>query len=385
VFLHIGLAKSGTSYIQAVLAANKSQLADRCGLLFPGERWGDQVKAARDIRGTSSDEDASLGAWPRLAQEMAEWQGDSVVSMEWLSAATAAQAARIAKTLAPTPVEVIVTVRDLARTIPAAWQESLQNKKVASWPEFLDAVTADKPRETPPGRRFWKQQDLGKILRTWRRALPNGRLHVIVLPPPGAPPTELWSRFSSVLGIDGTAFDASAEGANVSLGRESAELMLRLNRAALAAGIEHRAYNDMLKQALAKRGLAKRRALERPLYGIPPALEEWTRARTVDRVEAIKRSRAEVVGSLDDLEPRFEPLGVPQDVPPCEDLLEAALAGFVAIAQDEGRELQELRDSHALLLQRLEDSGRGSDPPGGLSEAGSGRQVLARVRRIAHR
>jgi hypothetical protein len=152
VFLHVGLPKSGTSYLQAVFADNKARLRKRARVLYPGQTWTDQVLAARDVLSANPHggrDPEVLGAWQRLVDEVTAWDGDSLVSMEWLGSAETAQAQRMVETLAPAQVEIIVTVRDIARTVPAAWQEFVQNWELWSWPEFLGAVTSENPRGTP--------------------------------------------------------------------------------------------------------------------------------------------------------------------------------------------------------------------------------------------
>ena len=42
LFLHVGLPKSGTTYLQAVLAENKQRLRDRARVLYPGASWEDR-------------------------------------------------------------------------------------------------------------------------------------------------------------------------------------------------------------------------------------------------------------------------------------------------------------------------------------------------------
>jgi hypothetical protein len=355
VFLHVGLPKSGTSYLQAVLAANKSRLADRAHLLFPGSTWQDQVRAVRDVRsakGHAPSEREAAGEWARLVHEISTWQGDAVVSMEWLAGATSREATRIVESLAPGQVELVVTVRDLARTIPAAWQEFLQNEEVWSWSEFLGAVTSENPRGTPAGNLFWSQQDLGKILATWRDALASERMHVVTVPQAGAPAGELWTRFASVLGIDGSLFDASGQGSNESLGRESAELMLRLNRVSRARGMEWSTYEEMFKHTLAKQALSKRKHVETPQHRIPPDLQAWTVARTAEQVRAIEASGAGVVGDLSDLESDFGPPDPHLGETSCEGILEAALEGLVALAKDRRAELERLRQRNARLTRQ---------------------------------
>lgn len=376
-FLHVGLPKSGTSYLQAVLAENKTRLADRVGLLFPGKSWQDQVKAVRDARsqkrhgGSSGD----AGAWNRLVQEISDWDGDAVVSMEWLGGAPTDQVAHAVASLAPSRVEVILTVRDLARTIPAAWQEFLQNGEVWSWSEFLGAVSSENPRATPPGNLFWAQQDLGKILAIWRDSVPSPQLHVVTLPPAGTPAGELWSRFSQVLGIDGSLFDASGRGSNESLGRESTELMRRLNEVCRAREVEWKTYEEMFKQALAKRGLSKRKHAESPPRRLPPELEGWARARTTQQVAAIAASGAAIVGDLDDLRPVFGPPETAGDEATTDGVLAAALEGLVALAKDRGAELERLR-------RRNEHLKRDSRPTGVARQAAAPRRQLVKAYRV---
>jgi len=343
-FLHVGLPKSGTTYLQAVLTDNKQRLTERAQLLFPCRTWKDQVRAVRDVRGASSRRStgSNSGAWQALREEVDAWDGEAIVSVELLGGAPTDQVARIVDSLAPARVEVIVTARDLARTIPAAWQEFMQNAEIWSWTEFLGSVTSEQPRATPPGNLFWSQQDLGKILAIWRDSVPAEQLHVITLPQPGAPAGVLWSRFAQVLGIDPASYDASGRGGNESLGRESAELMLRLNRVARAHEVDWKTYDEMFKQSLAKRGLAKRRHIERAQRTLPPELEEWTVARTAEQVRAIQASGANLVGDLTELDPVFDPS--PDDASiEAEALLEAALDGLVMLAKDRAAELDRLR------------------------------------------
>src|SRR4051812_16878564 len=103
VFLHVGLPKSGTSFIQGVLSANKKQLQREADLLFPGRSWHEQVLAVRDVREMKRRRHA--GAWEELVREMVDWPGNSVVSMEWLCASSEEVVRRVVADLAPARVE----------------------------------------------------------------------------------------------------------------------------------------------------------------------------------------------------------------------------------------------------------------------------------------
>lgn len=355
LFLHVGLPKSGTTYLQAVLAENKSRLRRRAGLLYPGVNWTQQVRAVRDVLslGGGDRELPFRGAWQRLVDEVAAWDGDAVVSMEWLGSAEEHQARRVVETVDPATVEVIVTVRDLGRTLPAAWQEFLQNYEQWSWQEFLGAVTSEHPRAAPAGNRFWSQQDLGKVLATWSDVVPADRLHVVTVPRPGSTATELWTRFATVLGVEPLQFDATGRGGNESLGLESAELMLRLNTVSRIHGLDAPVYDEMFKWALAKRGLSKRRHRETAVV-LPDELRDWVVARSAEQVGAIVAARAHIVGDLADLQPVLDRTGAPHHAT-TEALLDAALDGLVALARDRGEALAKMRRRNEHLTKRLND------------------------------
>jgi len=344
VYLHLGTPKSGTTYIQAVLSANRERLQRKDHLLFPGPSWVDQVRAARDVRNLTPQGHQSPeteGAWQRLVDQIDEWDGSAVVSMEWLGSATAAQAARMVDSLAPARVEVLITVRDLARTIPAAWQEFLQNWETWTWSEFLSDVSSEHPMSTPVGRRFWTQQDLGRILASWTDVLTPDQIHLVTLPPSGSPAGELWSRVTSVLGIDPHQYDASG-GGNESLGLESTELMRRVNEFSKQQGMTWPVYNARIKRGLAKRCLSTRKGLETSLT-IPAEFHDWVRARSDEQVAAIKASGAQVIGDLNDLTPT---LGAPGPQPgdiPAQALLDAAIVGLVFATSDHAAEVTRLR------------------------------------------
>jgi hypothetical protein len=344
VFLHLGTPKSGTTYVQAVLGANRRRLQRNADLLYPGPGWGVQVHAAKDVlnatqHGHRAPETA--GAWQRLVDQIAAWDGNAVVSMEWLGSANVAQATRMVESLAPARVEVVITVRDLARTIPAAWQEFLQNWETWTWREFLADVSSEEPMTTPAGRLFWTQQDLGRMLAVWTDVVQPDQIHLVTLPASGAPAGELWSRFASVLGIDPHRYDAGG-GGNESLGLESTELMRRVNVLSKQEGMAWPVYEARMKRVLAKRGLSRRKGLETKVT-IPADLHPWVISRSEEQVASIRSSGARVTGDLADLTPALPAPGLQPDDIPAEALLDAALTGLVFTSNEHAAEVTKLR------------------------------------------
>lgn len=321
VVLHIGVMKSGTSYLQRRLSANAPALAEQ-GILFPGERWTDQVRAVQDVLGRKRQgvKPAHLvGAWKKLVQQVAAWDDTAVVSMELLTTARPKRIRRIVAAFEPAQVEVVVTARDLGRAVPAMWQEGTKTFKTWTWEEYLDGVRNGDPEQPGPARTFWRQQDLPRILAQWSAAATPERVTLVTLPPPGSDPDVLWQRFSSVVGIAPGSW-VTAPPSNESLGAPSAELMRRVNVALAETDLTWGEYSRFGKHALAKAVLAGRKR-EEPAIGFD---DDWVASRADELIRALRELPVRVVGDLEDLRPVAVP-GINPSQAPVEDQLDAAV------------------------------------------------------------
>ena len=261
--------KTGTTYLQALLSANKAELAS-AGVLVPGEGSVGQALAVRDLldmRGSNSAVRVkSQGAWGRLSEEMLHHQGDkAVISMEFLSFSDVARAERVVDALAGSSVHVIITVRDAAKTIPAQWQTHCRNGGTVPWPDFARQARRvprlDQAARRPKGARvFSRAQDVSRMLEVWSHVVPAERIHVVVVPASKSDPQLLWRRFTAVLGVDPDICSVPVAPRNTSLGYASSELLRRVNvQLGKAAVAECRA--ELRQLALI---LAQRAALEEP-------------------------------------------------------------------------------------------------------------------------
>jgi hypothetical protein len=302
VFLHIGAMKTGTSYLQEILRQHKAALADD-GILFPGANgWSDQVLATKEILNLHVSPEIAHradGAWDRLRDEILHHDGRaSVVSMEFMSFARRELASKVANSLKSTEVHVILTVRDASRVIPAQWQESTQNRDVASWQEYASAVLAGEDRDNPAWRAFQRALNIPRILRAWSKAVPPERLHVVLVPSPGSSPDQLWQRFASVIDIDPERFPPVQGARNVSLGYPSADLMRRVN--AHLTDLEQSTYGRTVKRHLCKRILAAR--VDEPKMSMNRQLGEFSLDWNRTMADSIARHRCQVIGELTDLD-----------------------------------------------------------------------------------
>jgi hypothetical protein len=305
VVLHVGLMKSGTTFVQGRLEANRDALAAR-GVLFPGPTWARQTRAVQDLIGSPH---GRPGAWAELVAEVEAWPGTVVVSMEYLGPMASRRISQVVSDLAGTPVHAVVTVRDLGRAVPAMWQETLKNRQSWGWADFL-ADLREPSDEVGAGRRFWRQQDAARVVGRWVEGLGADRVTVVTVPPAGAPAEVLWDRFLAAAGLASVADVPWAEAprANESLGLGSALLLARLNEQ--VADLDTATYNKQVK-AFAKLGLAQRRAAE-PTIGF--AVPGWLHERADEVAAALATSGARVVGDLADLRPQDVPGADPASV-----------------------------------------------------------------------
>jgi hypothetical protein len=338
VVLHIGAPKTGTSFVQSVLSTNKQQLTEQ-GILWPGHTWGDQVRAVEDLRDAAAGKLPSSGRWDALVAEVDAHDGPlAVISMEWLCLGGESMARVALDSLEQHEVHVVLTLRDLARAVPAQWQESTQNGHSWTYRDFVDGLTARRRWRNPAGRHFWANQHWGRMLETWGAVVAPDHFWVVTVPPPGSPPTLLWDRFCDAAGVRPTGLALSGW-PNESLGAASAELMRRIQAARVGEEATPR-HRGALKHKLAKGVLAGHRADE-PSLVLPPENLAWAQSVTLDFVEAIQRSGVRVVGDLDDLMPRAPRLGPGTVTDPAAltdaQLLDAAVYGLLGITRPKAK------------------------------------------------
>jgi hypothetical protein len=292
VFWHVGLPKTGTTYLQSVLWANRQRLAEQ-GVLLPGSSARQQMQASVVVRehpGLAKRSAEVRESWDRIRAEIAAHDGTAIVSHEFFGAATAEQAARGIAQLAPAEVHVVVTARDLLSVVTSYWQEFIKHGFDAALDEFPDV-----------GRSYdewsWAALDLKSVLQRWSPTLDPTRVHVVVLPEPGAPRRALVDEFAGVVGFDASEFDTDQAQENSSLGVVEAELLRRLTPS-LTGFTSARDRGVWIRSYLAQNKLVPRGG-DRFLPS-PERVEEL-RQKATDIVGYLTASDFDVVGDLDRL------------------------------------------------------------------------------------
>jgi hypothetical protein len=257
VFLHIGLPKTGTTYLQQVVWSNRERLR-RAGVFLPGFGHREHLWAALDLqerpRLARRHPDAP-GAWQRLVEEASAQPADVLITHEFLCGASAEQAARAIAGFPDAEVHLVVTARDTAGVVSAGWQESVKNGGTVD----LDAVMAGAPAGGPEfSMRTW---DLAGVLERWTPDLPADRVHVLVMPGAGEARDLHWRHFAEVLGLDPDAYAAPEDAVNPALGIVQIETLRLVNRhlprySAQERGVWIRGYlaEDLLARQPRERG-----------------------------------------------------------------------------------------------------------------------------------
>lgn len=322
VVLHVGSMKSGTSYLQSLMTANRELLSTR-SLLFPGRGWREQVSGVAEV--LERQRVAVLpeeGAWQSLVDEIAAWHGTALISMEFLGPVGLRKIERVVSSFPAGSVEAVVTARDLNRSIPAMWQETLKNGRSFTFDEYVDAIR----RHDGPGNAFWREQTIAAMCHRWSDVLGIDRVTLVTVPPPGTDRVELWYRFAEAIGIDGSGVESPPKG-NESLGAASVEVLRRLN--ARLDDLSYQEYAPVVKHRLAKRVLARQRETEPALgFDVPDWLPELS-TRMIDRIRELG---VRVVGDLSDLNPVAVP-GTHPDSVSADQRLDAAVAGLEALVR----------------------------------------------------
>ena len=325
VVLHIGTMKSGTSFVQSALASEPAAL-EAAGACYLGGTYGRQTKAVRDVF-RWPERPRRHRRWRALAREAHSFRGHTgIVSMEFLSFAQDAAIEPLLAPLADLRVEVLLTVRDQARAIPAQWQTFTRNFGTDDWGTYLRRIDASgfgRAKRSRAATTFRRAQDVGSILDRWTADPRVAGVTVVTLPPPGAPREELWRRFCRASGVPAEDAELDDVHENTSLGYASCDLLRRLN--VHLEDVKPRFYRKAMRP-LGRHVLAPLRdAEERPELdrrGAQLAAELNRRIR-----ETVSTGGFRLVGSLDDL-PVPDRVNAPEHVvPPSEDdVRRAALA-----------------------------------------------------------
>jgi hypothetical protein len=265
------------------------------------------------------------GIWNKVVARARSWPGPVLISHELFGFCEPDQIQRIAGSLAPATLHLIVMARCRADVLPSLYQEKVKMVDPdQSWEDFL-AAYCDSHGSWPLAP--------GVLVQRWLPHLDRQRVHVVTLPKRMAGRHLLVHRFANVLGLDPTRLRADEAKANTSLDGVDVAL-LRAVTGRTAARLDRRAQRRLINGHL----VPLLRELDRPRrpLRLPASLHPLMMEAGVRDVAALTAAGCHVHGDLDELLPDDDAFGNGRatERPVSEaDVLTAAIDALVAVAR----------------------------------------------------
>ncbi len=223
-----------------------------------------------------------------------------------------AAAQRMLDSLSADSIDVVITMRDLARILPSSWQQHVRNTHTQSYRRYLERRARERG-DLPPAQMqavwdserhqtFWRSYAYGALVRRWQALVGAEHVTVVTLPPKGAPSHLLWDRFRAALAIDAlpeTAPKLPAFIANVGSTRAEAAFLHALNVEAKRRGWNRKTANE-LQQRLLSTGFLERPDRGGPLL-LPRAFLGRVRTWADTDIEDMASTGVTLYGDTDDL------------------------------------------------------------------------------------
>jgi hypothetical protein len=351
IYFHIGVPKSGTTFLQTAMWHNRKRLRKQ-GFLYPGKKRIDQYRAQQVIRDTPLRRlQGEERAWDDLVTALGRWKGNGLISHEFYSMATPRQIETAMSALAPADVQVVITVRDYVRQFPAVWQEGLKMHFNGSFHEFMKKAFDHELK----GAWSWQSQDVPAVLERWSSVVSPDRIHVITVPPPDAPRELLWQRWCEVLEIDGSDFNMDVGYSNESIGAPQAALLHAvkpyLSPELRTGPVAH----PWVRGYFGHKVLVPQRGRR---FGLRPDDAAQVRELSIEMAETIRKGGYPVTGDLADLIPAEEQ----PDWPDPDEISESEIIEVAAKAINQMildmRRVSHQRDEYRAALRAAEGRDR---------------------------
>ena len=294
VYLHVGPVKTGSTYLQNILWNGRPVLREQ-GVLLPADHDNEFFLATNDVqdgRFVLMDLPEAAGAWGKVAARARAWPGRVLITCELLGFSEPDQIARIASSLAPATLHLIVMARCRADVLPSLYQEQVKMADPGrSWADFLRAYRR--------GHQSWPHAP-GAIAARWLPHVPRQRIHVVTVPRRGEDPRLLLHRFGAALGIDPARLTAPGAPANTSLDAAAVEL-LRAVLARTSGQLDRRAQRELINERLVP--LLRHPGRRGQPLRLPASFRLLMSQAATQDVAAITAAGWHLHGDLDDLQP----------------------------------------------------------------------------------
>lgn len=267
--------------------------------------------------------------WKHFVDDAHAYEGITVCSSEFFAEASDEAAARIVQSIGAQRLHVVVTLRNLGRILPSAWQQALKSGYATPYEPWLREIFASSEVDPKP-QTFWIRHRHDRIVRRWAALVGGAHMSVVVVD--DAHPDNIYRDFESLIQIpEGTLLNNRLETPNRSMTLAEAEFLRVLN-VAVGGRSGWKSYGDAVHDGLIKSMIESRRPdADEPRIATP----QWALDRSSELarsyVSAIRESGVHVIGDLDLIADRLISSAEP-DTPSAAGLpIDAARAAMLGV------------------------------------------------------
>lgn len=297
--LHIGPPKTGTTALQGAFHLGRREV-EKQGVHYAstGRHAMTAVLAATGMPSpwAADRKPPPMWNWTRLRGGILGSSAARVVlSSEFLADASPDAIRRIVGELDPTRVQVVVTLRPLARILPSQWQQFVQNQLTQPFDEWLDGLL-NRPRgEVTPA--FWRRHRHDELVARWTDVVGPQRMTVVALDDRDR--DMVLRVFEQLTGLTTGTLVAEPDMANRSMTVPEIEVVRAFNGAFKAAKLPAPLYGRIMRFGAAAEMRSRTPEPGEARIELPTWSREPIAALARDMMAAIRASGVRVIGDLD--------------------------------------------------------------------------------------
>ena len=233
LIIHPGFHKSGTTALQESLAKNRQLLREN-EVLYPSIGTKAHHRAAWSLEGQvwgwkkRGGERISPKVWEKLVNRINSAKEDTVIiSSEFFSQIDGEKIRKIRSDLKGREIEILFTLRPLAKLLPSSYQQYLKYGLKVKYEEWLHEIFKNR-EETKVSPTFWRRHEHGKVIARWVDIFGSSKVTLLIADE--AKPDFLFNEVNDFLKLPKGTLTSVQTGSNRSLNMEEISLLLEINK-----------------------------------------------------------------------------------------------------------------------------------------------------------
>ncbi|HVV74456.1 MAG TPA: hypothetical protein VHC43_00350 [Mycobacteriales bacterium] len=296
ILLHIGPFKTGTTALQTSLRRSLPALEEH-GVRQVGQNRRNVRRAILSITentGLSGDASPSAALWRNLVADLHRVEAPRVLlSSEFLCDASEQTVGEIVDAIGRDRLQIVLTLRPLAKILPSAWQQYVRNRLTTPYDEWLDAMFNRAPYRHPTPS-FWRRHRHGKLVTKWAKAVGPDRVSVVVVDERDR--DGLLRAFEGLLGVPQGLLVPASPGTNRSLTAAEIELIRQINLEFAEHDWPEEIYHNFIRNGVIWRMLRRTPAPDEQRIITPMWAQERAAAAAAHAVQRIERLGVRIIG-----------------------------------------------------------------------------------------